>query len=169
MSFNILLNNYNSEDEQHNKFLEEIKSRYKNFRLALNQVGRYNCSCSRKNMTNEQINNFKSDKYHIIWSTLHDLSFLYLHSPDQGLINIMQNLLKDELSTISCPICRQHYLSYIKNVNFNEICNCKLNLIIWLIDLHNDINKKYKKPILSYEDIFNKYNLDYKITILNWV
>ena len=162
MALDKLINRYSGNDEKQINFLQEIKCREKKFRETLRDIGKYDCSCSRKSITKEEVKKFKYNKYHIIWSILHDLSFLYLDSPDKEVVNIMISLLKDELLTIRCPVCRKHYVSYIKDVNFNEICSCKLNLIKWLIDLHNDINKKLDKPILSYEEVFKRYNLDYK-------
>ena len=89
MALNKLINSYRGNDKNHIIFIKEIKSREKEFREALRYIGKYDCSCSRKNITNKEVNNFKDNKYHIIWSTLHDLSFLYLDSPNNDLINIM--------------------------------------------------------------------------------
>ena len=43
-----------------------------------------------------------------------------------------------------------------------------MSFIRWLIDLHNHINERNRKPILSYKEVFKLYKYDYNKCIEEW-
>ena len=47
-----------------------------------------------------------------------------------------------------------------------EILNSRNKFIYWLVDMHNIVNESKNKPILSYQDAFNKINYSIQYTII---
>lgn len=117
-----------------------------------------NCKSCKKilNVTKEFIE-YKNENMTQIWKILHELSFVYLVKPSNEMKKLVFFLLNVELVKIPCDICKTHYIKYIKKTNFEKVYNTKMSFILWLIDLHNCINERNYKPILSYEEVFKLY------------
>ena len=45
-----------------------------------------------------------------------------------------------------------------------ESLDSRENLVKWLIDLHNDVNRDNGKPVWSYSEVYNKYREMYNQT-----
>lgn len=63
---------------------------------------------------------------------------------------------------LPCEKCKSHYKQNIKKYDLKNSLGSRQDLVKWLIDLHNDINKDNGKPIWSYSDVFNKYQRMYQ-------
>lgn len=90
------------------------------------------------------------------WLFLHSITFNYPHSPssnDKQNYNTFFHALKN---VIPCPTCRKHYSDNLKKIPIR--LNTRDDLIRWLIDIHNSVNKSTNKPILSYEEVYDKYD-----------
>lgn len=60
---------------------------------------------------------------------------------------------------LPCSLCAHHYRDNLLKLPLSdEILSSKDNLIKWCIDMHNIVNESKNKPILSYQDAFNKIN-----------
>lgn len=94
-----------------------------------------------------------------LWYYLHYSSMNYPENPTPQQINAMKDFLCNLSVTIPCKNCSRHYNKYIQNhrENLQKICSDKNNLINFLIDIHNEVNKRNNKPVLSYEDAKNLY------------
>ena len=57
---------------------------------------------------------------------------------------------------IPCPKCRRHYSENLKKIPIR--LQSRDDLIRWLIDIHNAVNKSTNKPTMSYEDVYEKYD-----------
>jgi hypothetical protein len=58
-------------------------------------------------------------------------------------------------------MCRNHFYDNLKKFPLTDrVLNSRKNLIEWLIDLHNSVNKFNNKPTLKYQEVVKKY-LDY--------
>ena len=70
--------------------------------------------------------------------------------------NSLQNILP-------CPKCREHYQKNIQDLPIQ--LNSRDELIQWLINIHNNVNKLNNKDILSYEDVKKVYLNSYNYSI----
>ena len=93
------------------------------------------------------------------WKYLHYLSFIYPLNPSEENKNSVKKLLKNmENEGLSCPNCRIHFRKFLEKKDRNKIVSSKENLIDFFIDLHNDVNNRLGKGILSKEDVKELYN-----------
>lgn len=95
------------------------------------------------------------------WTFLHTITFQYPESPtdlDKQKYYTFFNSLKNVLP---CPTCKEHY-----NENFENIpirLESREDLIEWLIDIHNEVNKKNNKRIYTYKEVYDIYNKKYDL------
>jgi hypothetical protein len=128
-----------------------------------------NCkSCKKKSNDTKEVIEYKNENMTQIWKILHELSFVYLVKPSNKMKKLVLFLLNVELAKIPCDICKTHYINYIKTTKFEKVYDTKMSFIRWLIDLHNHINERNHKPILSYEEVFKLYKYDYNKCIEEW-
>jgi hypothetical protein len=88
------------------------------------------------------------------WLFLHSITLNYPHNPSKidkeeitNFFNIVGNILP-------CFYCRDNYKRHI--IEFPIKTESKKDLVYWLIDIHNDVNKELGKPILSRQEAMDK-------------
>ena len=59
-------------------------------------------------------------------------------------------------SNLPCPICTNHAIDYLNKINFNNI-QSKEELIKMLYTFHNEVNKRKKLELFSYNEVETKY------------
>lgn len=102
-----------------------------------------------------------------LWNLFHTITYLYPDNPtllSQKRITIFFDNLGER---ISCPECRKHYSEYIKLHSINNIPNNRDSYVKWLVDLHNDVNKRLEKPTLSYDQVQKIHNNVLKTKIID--
>lgn len=96
------------------------------------------------------------------WTFLHSITFQYPEEPtdiDKRKYFTFFNSLKNVLP---CPTCREHYE---KNFEMLQIrLDNRKELIEWLIDIHNQVNRDAGKKIYSYDEVYQIYNDMYGVT-----
>jgi hypothetical protein len=90
----------------------------------------------------------------IYWKMFHYVTLTYPIVPTQLHIEKIQNFFCDIVPILlPCHICRKHYT---KNLELNpltdEILEIKFKLVIWLLNMHNYVNKQLGKDEMAYED-----------------
>jgi hypothetical protein len=113
------------------------------FKILLNNVKQYDCPCKAS---------FNIDVFHKLWTFLHKLSLRYDISMKSQIKNIMS-----DLKNINCKECRKHYIEYYNKQNINDCLKNKKNVINFFFNLHNDVNKRNNKAILTIENFYKKY------------
>jgi hypothetical protein len=89
------------------------------------------------------------------WTFLHTVSFNYPDNPtDQDKQNYF-NFFNSLKHVLPCDKCKKHYTENSTDLKNN--LNTKDNLVKWLINIHNDVNKKNGKKVWSYSEVYNKY------------
>jgi hypothetical protein len=81
-------------------------------------------------------------------------SFIHIITLNNNNIIDKKNILKNILNIIPCNKCIPIYSSYLKKLNTLDETD-KLCLFKWSVEVHNEINKKIKKNILSYNEALN--------------
>jgi hypothetical protein len=92
-----------------------------------------------------------------IWKSIHYIALGYPELPtDEDKYNYYTFFISLK-NVLPCEICRNHYTDILINKLplTDDILKNKNNLLKWTIDLHNIVNSKIGKKILSYEDAIN--------------
>lgn len=93
----------------------------------------------------------------IIWSYLHTISVRYI--PTEEGKEEMKTILKSISNFLICPICGNHWKQIIEDSELDDVVKDRKNLMLWLCEKHNEINKKLGKEIFDckIEKIFEKW------------
>lgn len=83
------------------------------------------------------------------WILLHCISMTFPNKPNDADRKKYLLFLKSIKEVLPCKICRDSYKKYIR-INPPNLANRK-QFVHWIIDLHNYVNQKIDKPILSYK------------------
>jgi hypothetical protein len=90
----------------------------------------------------------------VYWKMFHYVTLTYPLAPKQEDANRMKFFFTELVPhIIPCPLCRSHYS---KNLQINpltdDILEIKFKFVIWLINMHNYVNKQLGKDEMSVED-----------------
>lgn len=92
------------------------------------------------------------------WGTAHYITISYPSNPTQKEkqnVKLFFDLLTDLLP---CENCRTHYKNNLTRYPLtDQILNSKSNLIKWLVNLHNEVNQRTGKKIISVEEAIINY------------
>ena len=94
------------------------------------------------------------------WLTLHNGSAKYPVKASPIWAERMKGFILGIPVMIPCEKCSDHATSYIE-ANYDrldEIVNGRDNLFKFFVDFHNQVNERYGKPIMSYEDAKKLYS-----------
>lgn len=97
--------------------------------------------------------------WHLFWNCIHYVSYIY---PDKPTIKDKEQIEKmiEIISTkegIKCPKCRKHFIYWVSQNDVKMYYNSKNELIKYFVNLHNDINYKNRKKLLSYQEVDKIY------------
>jgi hypothetical protein len=91
------------------------------------------------------------------WFMMHTISFTYPENPspyDKRIYNDYYSSLKDVLP---CDACKKHYNTFIMQHPLGPHLDKRRDLIQWVIDIHNFVNKNTGKPELSFDEVMYIY------------
>jgi len=93
------------------------------------------------------------------WTFLHYITLNYPEYPSKD-EKLQYKIFFESLQYIlPCPECREHYQKHLVTTSLTDkVLSCRRNLIMWLIDLHNIVNKSGNKPIVSYSEALELYD-----------
>ncbi len=102
------------------------------------------------------------------WATAHYITISYPNNPTDEEKQNVKTFFDSLTVLLPCANCRSHYLNNLKiNPLTNNILNSKYKLIEWLVNLHNEVNGRTGKKIMSVEEAIELYtnpheeNFDY--------
>lgn len=129
---------------------------------------------------NNNLTTFKNTFWSKYWKILHTIALEYPTNPDDNnksdIIKLFYNMKN---GGILCHDCALHFKTY-SDKNKIELCyNNKEQLFKYFVDLHNDVNIKTNKQLISIEnakelyknsnnELINEYNIDVKNYVLNY-
>lgn len=96
-----------------------------------------------------------------MWKTLHAITFGYPEKPAQTCKSAYQNFFMSLKTVIPCNPCRNHYSKIItapKCKISKHVFRDRTTLTRWLVRLHNTVNRKVKKPCLTYKSVCDIYD-----------
>ena len=95
------------------------------------------------------------------WFVLHLVSFHYPDPPntfDKESFKAFYHAIKEILP---CAKCRKHYKTYLSQYPIEPNLDKRIDLIRWVNQIHNFVNVKLGKPVLTDAEVFGIYaNLD---------
>lgn len=171
----ISLNDKSIED-----FLTSNKCIY--FEITNNTINYGNKMLFNKKYTeySNNLSKFKIIFWNIYWKILHTISFEYPINPDDNNKSDISKLIYNmNNGGISCIACAIDFKKYSDKNNIELSYNSNEQLFKYFVDLHNDVNIKTNKEIISIEDarkiyknsnqeIIDIYNIDISDFIKNY-
>ena len=93
------------------------------------------------------------------WTFLHFITLSHPKNPTEADKYNMKTFFKSLEHVLPCDVCRLHYEENIEKIYplTNEVLSSRENLVKWLIDVHNAVNKRNGKKILEYNDVIRMY------------
>jgi len=98
-----------------------------------------------------------------LWVFLHTLTFNYPSNPTWTEKKIMNDYLTQLQYVLPCIHCRSHYKDYL--LNEPPKLESRSEFVVWMIQLHNDVNKRNNKPLWSVDKVIEFYKKFYDNTI----
>ena len=99
----------------------------------------------------------KKDWGNISWILMHSLAQKVTENKFLNCKQILIGIIFDICNNLPCPDCREHANKLLKSSNINKISN-KKELISFLCEFHNIVNKKLKKPKKNIEEVEKHYS-----------
>jgi hypothetical protein len=97
------------------------------------------------------------------WIFLHSVTMEYPDSPTNVDKENMTNFMESLKSVLPCKKCRINFENHLRDFPLDDtVLNSKKNLVKWLIDTHNSVNRINGKKEIDYESALNKIFNFYK-------
>lgn len=96
------------------------------------------------------------------WFFLHTLTFSYPDNPNEEDKRKMFNFFNILGEVLPCSVCKVHYQENIQKYPINNFLNSRQDLVNWLIDIHNIVNRSLGKQTIDNHIIIEQYNDLYK-------
>ena len=98
-----------------------------------------------------------------LWKALHIISLGYPNEPNEEQKKNYRTFFENFYQVLPCSICSNNYKKNLKELPItNDTMKNQQNLVKWVIDVHNIVNKELGKPVIEYDDtlllIFNNFN-----------
>lgn len=100
------------------------------------------------------------------WFTLHTITLAYPDNPTYHDKRRYNDFFVSVQYILPCPKCREHYKQHLDNFPISISLDNKESLVLWLFNLHNQVNISLKKPVMEYEAFKEKYRKIYNPTII---
>jgi hypothetical protein len=95
-----------------------------------------------------------------IWYLFHTLSYKAVPSDFPTIKIELITFIQRICSNLPCPECTQHATQYMQqNVRRITAITTREHLQQFLVDFHNTVNARKGKPVFSYKEADDKYNL----------
>uniref|UniRef100_A0A6C0HAR6 thiol oxidase n=1 Tax=viral metagenome TaxID=1070528 RepID=A0A6C0HAR6_9ZZZZ len=91
------------------------------------------------------------------WLLFHTLACKVKEECFQKVRGDLLNHIYSICANLPCPMCANHAMEYMKNINFNAI-RTKQDLIDMLYVFHNTVNKKKNYPQFPHSELDSKYS-----------
>lgn len=93
-----------------------------------------------------------------LWAVLHMITIAYPNNPTESDKYHVKNFFDSIQFIIPCQTCRSEYQNnLLKYPLTNEILSSKELFMQWLVNIHNEVNKKTNKSQIDVKYVINKY------------
>ena len=87
----------------------------------------------------------------LFWKTMHIVSLGYSPSPTSEEKEGVAAFYESLATAIPCPICKEHYAHFLKEMPVRNAVQSRDALIEWVFDIHNKISAELGKPTFTWE------------------
>jgi hypothetical protein len=101
------------------------------------------------------------------WKLLHTMVLKINNDASVTQINDLKSILLRIVSNLPCPYCTSHAVSYFTNSNYKLIQNIT-DLRYFIFTFHNNVNKRLNKPVITYEEHLQLYNIPLRTVALHF-
>lgn len=92
-----------------------------------------------------------------LWKKMHTRTFNYPNNPtSKDKINIIR-YFNSVANNLPCEKCKKHYIRELMLNPITTHVHSRRSVIKWLIDLHNKVNMRLGKRVLSYKEVYAIY------------
>jgi hypothetical protein len=102
------------------------------------------------------------------WKLLHTMVLRIDNNITTNQFIELKNIILRILHNLPCPYCTSHALSYIASSNYKGINNIS-DLRFFIFNFHNNVNKRLNKPLITYEEHAQLYNIPLSIVGKNFI
>ena len=92
------------------------------------------------------------------WLFLHSITLNYPENPTENDKMYHKNFFLNLQNVLPCPNCAKHYSLNLTKFPIEPALENKELFVKWLIDIHNEVNKKNFKRIYTYDEVIQKYD-----------
>ena len=96
-----------------------------------------------------------------MWFTLHTISFFYPEIPHTNDMLAYKEFYEKFARFIPCNACKQHYNQYIHDYPIDGYINSRETLSRWVVNLHNNVNRRLGKQEVPYDEVVRIYRKTY--------
>lgn len=102
------------------------------------------------------------------WKYLHSVTLGYPECPSEEDKKRMYTFMTSVGPVLPCFKCRDNFEAHLEKYPLDEkTLGSRSELVKWLINIHNDVNRYNNKAVLSYEDALSHILDPYKSEILS--
>lgn len=91
------------------------------------------------------------------WFVMHTVAFYYPQSPSVDDMRSAQHFFESLKQLLPCKSCRNHYKQLLNSYPLDEIVQDRMALIRWVHFVHNKVNARLGKSLLSWDDHFASF------------
>lgn len=91
------------------------------------------------------------------WTFLHAVSFAYPEEPTEEHKRAALNLFESLKFLLPCGECCSHYCTVFDKDAFLRALENRDKFSKWVVDFHNSVNLRLRKPVFSYKDAKEKF------------
>ena len=99
------------------------------------------------------------------WFFLHSVTLSYPDNPTDEDKERIKSFFSMVGNILPCRYCRENYARHLRNLPIQ--CDSRTELVLWLIDAHNQVNEMLNKPTLKREEALHKILCVYRKEIQN--
>ena len=96
-----------------------------------------------------------------LWKEMHQKTIAYPRDPTDRDRQEIATYFRNIIHRLPCDKCKQHYQNQLNQMPIPV--NNRDDLINWLIDIHNEVNKMNGKRVLSYREARSLYETNYRL------
>lgn len=87
------------------------------------------------------------------WKFLHYITLGYPNYPTEQDKENYRNFINYFKQVIPCVICKNHFIEHLEIYKLtDDVMSSRINFVNWGIDMHNEVNKKNNKKVLTYDE-----------------
>jgi hypothetical protein len=93
----------------------------------------------------------------MFWATFHIMSMSYPDEPTYVEKRAAKEFFNAQGHLLPCPVCREHFREILQGVPVDNWLDNRKSLVEWVIMVHNEVNKRLGKPVVSEDDFYRAY------------